>query len=120
VPVQTKSIYDPPMRKDGLRVLVTRYWPRGVSRDAVSSYVSALAPSRDLLRTFKDHSIGWREFATGYRHEMQGDEPRREIEHLAHTAASRKVTLLCTCREDVQCHRSLLRDIVEAQMTAVP
>ena len=54
------------------------------------------------------------------RDEMQGNEPRREIEHLAHTAASRKVTLLCTCREDVQCHRSLLRDLVEAQMTAVP
>ena len=114
--LRTKGIYDPPARSDGRRILVTRYWPRGVSRHEVDEYVSALAPSRELLRAIKDGAITWRQFAPQYRREMRADVPRGEIGRLAATAASRTVTLMCTCREDARCHRSLLRKLVEAKI----
>ncbi len=116
MPVRTKSIYDPPARTDGRRVLVTRYWPRGVSRDRVDEYVSTPAPSRDLLRAYKDGQIQWRELASEYRRQMRGEEQRAEIARLAETGAERTITLMCTCRDDAQCHRRILRALVEAKL----
>jgi uncharacterized protein YeaO (DUF488 family) len=51
--VRTKSVYDPADPSDGRRVLVTRYWPRGIPRAAVDEYVRKLGPSRELLHAFK-------------------------------------------------------------------
>jgi len=34
--VKTKSVYDPVESDDGERILVTRYWPRGLSKERLS------------------------------------------------------------------------------------
>ena len=48
--VQCKSIYDPADPADGVRVLTTNYWPRGISRERAGTYKRVLGPSRELLR----------------------------------------------------------------------
>jgi uncharacterized protein YeaO (DUF488 family) len=116
MPVRTKSIYDPPARDDGLRVLATQYWPRGVSRDRVGAYKRLLGPSRELLRDFRDGRIAWTEFGRRYRAEMKADEHRREIDALAAVAANKNVTIMCVCRSDEHCHRRLLKALVEQRM----
>lgn len=30
--IKTKSIYDPKEENDGIRILITRYWPRGIKK----------------------------------------------------------------------------------------
>ena len=110
--VRTKSVYEPAEPADGRRVLVTRYWPRGVARAAVDEYVSALAPSRELLHAFKDGAMDWDAFRERYLAEMSAPPARAEIARLAERAASEPVTLLCVCREESRCHRSLLRELV--------
>jgi uncharacterized protein YeaO (DUF488 family) len=47
--LRTKSIYDDMEEHDGIRVLVTRFWPRGIRKERVSTMISALAPSKKLL-----------------------------------------------------------------------
>ena len=37
MPVQIKRVYDDAEKADGLRVLVDRFWPRGVSRGRCTS-----------------------------------------------------------------------------------
>ena len=111
--VRAKSIYDEAARTDGYRVLATRYWPRGVSRDRVDAYTSVLAPSRDLLRAFKDGRVAWSEFRMRYMREMKDDRSRAEIARLAELAAARLVTVMCTCRDDAMCHRRLLKGLIE-------
>jgi len=110
--VRAKSVYEPAEPADGRRVLVTRYWPRGVAKAAVDEYVSALAPSRELLHTFKDGAMDWDAFRERYMVEMSAPASRAEIARLAERAAAEPVTLLCVCREDARCHRSLLRELV--------
>ena len=110
--LHAKSVYDPAETADGRRVLVTRYWPRGVPRAAVDEYVPALAPTRELLHAFKDGAMDWGAFRERYLEEMSAPAPRAEIERLAEQAASEPLTLLCVCREESRCHRSLLRDLV--------
>ncbi len=113
MPVRAKSIYEPPSARDGLRVLATQYWARGVARDRVDEYVRALAPSRELLHAFRDGEIGWPELRRRYFGEMKRPEALAEIERLAGIARRRVVTVMCVCDGEKRCHRSLLRGLIE-------
>ena len=110
--VRTKSVYEPAEPAEGRRVLVTRYWPRGVPRGAADEYARALAPSEELLRAFKEGRIDWWTFRKRYLEEMKAPEPQGEVRRLAALASTRPVTLLCVCREESRCHRSLLRELI--------
>lgn len=119
MPLRSKSVYDPPETGDGVRVLVTQYWPRGVTREQAGIYVRALAPSRELLRAYQNDEIDWDEYAARYLSEMASSSAAQvEIDRLAGLARSKVVTLMCVCRTDEQCHRRLLRTLVEDRMEA--
>ena len=51
-----KRVYDPPAASDGLRVLVDRIWPRGLSKEkaAVDVWARDVAPSTELRKWFQD------------------------------------------------------------------
>ena len=114
--VRTKSIYDSEAPDDGSRVLTTNYWPRGITRERAGTYLRALAPTRDLLRAFKDGAISWLEYEDRYLEEMRGEKQRGEIARLAKAAETATVTLMCACRDEAQCHRRLLRQLVEQEI----
>ena len=44
--LQVKRVYDPPSERDGVRVLVDRLWPRGLTKTAaaVDLWLKDLAP----------------------------------------------------------------------------
>lgn len=110
--VRTKSVYDPPGPEDGRRVLVTQYWPRGISRNLVDEYVRTLGPTRPLLHAFKSSEIDWPRFEAEYLEEMRKEDSRGEISRLAQLAKSETITLMCVCKDERQCHRSLLKQLV--------
>ena len=113
-----KSIYEEPAPDDGLRVLATQYWPRGISRERAGAYVRVLAPSRELLRGYKDGAVSWEEYAPRYLDEMKGDASRAAIGELAARASEGTVTVMCTCKDDAQCPRRLLRELIERELAA--
>ncbi len=110
--VRTKRIYEAPSSDDGYRVLATRYWPRGVSKESVDEYVSALAPSRGLLQSYRAGDISWEVFRERYLDEMRGEDQQAEIHRLAKLARTQRTTLLCVCHDLEKCHRRLLQDLV--------
>jgi uncharacterized protein YeaO (DUF488 family) len=110
--IRLKRVYDPPDASDGYRVLATRYWPRGVSRDATDEYISGLAPSRQLLGTYNKGQLEWPEFERRYREELSTDDKQNELKRLAKMARRRIVTLLCFCKDERGCHRTLLREAI--------
>jgi uncharacterized protein YeaO (DUF488 family) len=54
--VRVRRIYEDPAEDDGIRVLVDRRWPRGVSktRAGLDEWCTQVAPS-DLLRKWYGH-----------------------------------------------------------------
>jgi uncharacterized protein YeaO (DUF488 family) len=110
--IHTKTVYEAADPSDGLRVLVTQYWPRGVSRAAADEYVRVLAPSRELLRAFKSGQIDWDAFRQRYLEQMRAPDAQAEIRRLAEQASRQPVTLMCLCREESRCHRSVLEGLV--------
>jgi len=113
MPIRTKSIYEPASEDDGIRVLTTNYWPRGISRERAGTYLRVLAPSRELLHAFKEGRIDWEAYRVRYLAEMAEADAQAEIGRLAELAETQIVTVMCVCREERQCHRSLLRELIE-------
>jgi uncharacterized protein YeaO (DUF488 family) len=70
--IQIKRTYDPPERRDGLRILVERLWPRGMKKEAVAadSWMKDVAPSTELRRWFGHRVERWDEFRRRYRAEL--------------------------------------------------
>jgi uncharacterized protein YeaO (DUF488 family) len=114
MPVLAKSIYEPPAPEDGLRVLTTNYWPRGIAKSKIDVYKRILSPNRDALRAYKAGEVPWPDYAKQYLELMQGEEQQREIADLAALAEIQPVTILCICKDDTECHRRLLRELIEA------
>jgi uncharacterized protein YeaO (DUF488 family) len=110
--IRTKSIYETPTPSDGYRVLATRYWPRGISKDSIDAYIAGLAPSRELLHQYRQGQLDWRVYRNQYLAEMRGETARREIHRLARLAREQTVTVMCVCKDADRCHRSLLRDLI--------
>ncbi len=114
--VKTKRVYDPAEASDGDRILVTRYWPRGISRErlSITEWLRNLAPSKELLRDWKKQRISWEEYTVRYHEEMQGQQ--EAIRDLANRARRSTITLLCFEREDDPCcHRHLLKKLIERE-----
>ncbi len=110
--IRLKRVYDPPSPEDGRRILITRYWPRGVPKSAADEYTTKVAPSRALVQAFKRKGLSWEEYVRRYLEEMQAEEARNEIRRLAALASSQRITLMCICEDESRCHRSLVRDLI--------
>ena len=75
--IRIKRIYEPPAKEDGLRVLVDRLWPRGMSkaRARVDQWLKQISPSDSLRRKFHHDPKKWKEFRAQYFKEL--DRARR-------------------------------------------
>jgi uncharacterized protein YeaO (DUF488 family) len=126
VPIRTKRWNDPLEPDDGFRLLVCRYRPRGVRKadETWHTWCPDLGPSRELHAAFygkHGEPIGWEAYRLRYLEEMQAQADH--IGQLASLVAEGKtVTLLCSsaCVNPDRCHRTLLRQLIEQQVAAVP
>jgi len=71
--IHLKRAYEKPSRQDGLRILVERLWPRGVTKSAlaVDLWLKDLAPSTELRKWFNHDPEKWSEFQKRYRSELK-------------------------------------------------
>ena len=119
MPITTRRWNDPPVRGEGVRVLVCRYRPRGVRKEAETwdEWQPDLGPSRELHAAVYGKTgppIGWKDYVKRYLAEM--DERRDRIEALARRVATgERIALLCSsaCTDPERCHRTLLARFVE-------
>ena len=92
--IQLKRIYDPPSAKDGVRILVDRLWPRGLSKEAATMdhWLREVAPSTALRKWFNHQENRWQEFTCRYAREL--DDQPEAINTLRTLASKKQVTLL--------------------------
>jgi uncharacterized protein YeaO (DUF488 family) len=96
-----RRVYDPPAPEDGLRVLVDRLWPRGVSRASrrVDLWLKDLAPSDALRRRFRGKPEDWEAFCAAYAEELTAPAADAALAMLRAAMASGPVTLLFAARD---------------------
>lgn len=109
--IRTRRVYDPPSPDDGWRLLVMRQWPRGIPKGAVDAWDRDLGPSLPLLQRTRRGELDWEAFRREYEAEMRAK--RDKLLALGQRAQEGTVTLLCACRDESRCHRSVLKALVE-------
>ena len=108
--IVTKRVYEPAVAGDGTRVLVMRYWPRGIRREKVSVWLRELAPVIPLLRSYLDGKITWAQYRPRYRAGLKRPEAQEALAEVRRLAQQGRVTLLCGCPDPQRCHRTLLHE----------
>ena len=112
-PLRVRRIYDPPQDGDGLRVLVDRLWPRGLSREraAIDLWLKDVAPSADLRKWFGHDPARWEEFRHRYRAELKGHSA--EISQLLTALAKAPVTLLYAAHDEAHNNAIVLAEYLQ-------
>jgi len=100
--VKIKRVYDKPERADGVRILVDRLWPRGLTKDeaALDEWIRDIAPTNKLRTWFGHKPDRWPEFQRRYKKELQSDESREMLRRLAKIAGIATVTLLYAAKDN--------------------
>jgi len=119
VTIKTKSVYDPIEPEDGTRILVMRFWPRGVSKQKLNAKYRFrdLAPSEGALLEYRRGMRSWEDFAALYAIEMSQPPARNLIYAIADGDFGETVTLLCWERGTERCHRFILKQLIEEAET---
>jgi uncharacterized protein YeaO (DUF488 family) len=109
--VRVKRIYEPAEAHNGMRVLVDRLRPRGVSKAvaAIDPGLKAAAPSPGPRRGFGHRADRWPEFQRRYRAELAHNPAVTQLRDLARQS---DLTLLYAARDETHNHALVLADQV--------
>lgn len=79
-----KRAYDAPSEQDGMRILVDRVWPRGMSKEKIKIdlWLKDVAPSKDLREWFGHDPAKWTEFQKRYKHELGGNAAYAQLKDI--------------------------------------
>jgi uncharacterized protein YeaO (DUF488 family) len=96
--VKAKRVYDDPGPADGMRILVDRLWPRGLTKERahVDLWLRDIAPSTELRKRFAHDPRRWNEFSKLYLEELRDNAL---VEVLRSHAQRGAVTLLYAARD---------------------
>lgn len=115
--ITVRRVYDRPVREDGIRVLVDRLWPRGLSKASaeIDVWMKALAPSSALRQWYRHDIQKWPEFKAKYVAEL--DANPEALGKLIELATRNPVVLLYGAREARCNNASVLKVYLEARLS---
>ena len=111
--IQIKRAYEEPSKADGIRILVDRLWPRGITKEkaAVKQWAKDLAPSTELREWFHHETQHWPEFEKRYKAELKHNEavePFREEYREA-----KLITLVYGAKDEQHNHAIVLKHYLD-------
>jgi len=109
-----RRVYDDPSSDDGLRVLVDRVWPRGLTKEAahLDKWFKDVAPSTPLRRWYGHRPELFTEFRRRYLAELVDPQPAAAMARLRELIHTRKVTLLTATRDIDHSQAAVLAELL--------
>jgi len=113
--VEVRRVYDEPGGADGIRILVDRLWPRGLSkqRARVDLWLKDIAPSTELRKWFSHDPNKWSEFQARYRHELRSKVDLLDV--LKEKAAQGPITLLYGAKDEAHNEAVVLQSVLQSK-----
>jgi uncharacterized protein YeaO (DUF488 family) len=111
--IAIKRAYDKPSPQDGMRILIDRLWPRGLSKAKlkIDAWPRELTPSTDLRKWYGHEPARFAEFRRRYRAELA--EHAKELAALRATVKGRAATLITATREIDLSHAAVMREMLQ-------
>ena len=107
-----KRAYDEPGSDDGLRILIDRLWPRGLTKSKLKldAWVKHLSPSNALRKWYQHDPKKFSQFRKRYLAELEAQG--EELNELRAAVKGKTVTLLTATKELDLSHATVLRDLL--------
>lgn len=111
--IAIKRAYDKPSSHDGVRILIDRLWPRGLSKAKlkIDAWPRELTPSTDLRKWYGHEPARFAEFRRRYRAELAARV--KELGALRAMVRGRAATLITATREVDLSHAAVMREIMQ-------
>ncbi|MGH7642668.1 MAG: DUF488 domain-containing protein [Candidatus Dormibacteria bacterium] len=112
--IRLRRVYEPPLPRDGARVLVDRLWPRGVSKEEahLDRWLKEVAPSHELRRWYGHVVERFPEFRARYLAELDAPERGAAMAELKAIARVGVLTLLTGTRDVVHSQGEVLLELL--------
>ncbi|WP_239257129.1 DUF488 domain-containing protein [Listeria ilorinensis] len=70
--LKIKRIYEQSSKEDGIRILIDRLWPRGISKENadLDDWSKEIAPTNELRKAFHQKEISFEAFEKAYLKEL--------------------------------------------------
>ena len=123
MPIHIVRLGSPRLPGEGLRLGTVRRPPRGVpkaefaSRDFYDVWQPLLSPSAQLVheaQTAEDEKA-WDAFKRKFKAEMNQPAPSQLLDLLTALSHQTSLAVGCYCEEEAHCHRSVLRELLDAR-----
>jgi uncharacterized protein YeaO (DUF488 family) len=116
--IAVKRAYDKSVPQDGMRILIDRLWPRGVSKTKLKldAWPRELSPSTGLRKWYGHDPARFAEFRRRYEAELA--ERPEQLNALRAMVKGRVATLITATRELDLSHAEVMRSILQRKRTA--
>ena len=111
--IKIKRVYEEPDKDDGVRILVDRLWPRGLTKEkaAVDLWLKEIAPTTELRKWFGHDPDKWKSFRGRYETEIRHNYDLVKV--LKDKAKGRTVTLVYGARDQKHNEALVLKQFLE-------
>jgi uncharacterized protein YeaO (DUF488 family) len=111
--IRLKRAYEKPAPDDGLRILVERLWPRGLSKEraGIDLWMREVSPSPELRKWYGHDTAKWAEFQKRYRAELRAN--KHAVEELREKCGSGSITFVYAASDEEHNSATVLKEFLE-------
>ena len=113
--IRLKRAYELPEKSDGVRLLVERLWPRGLTKEKaeIEEWFKEVAPSQALRKWYSHDPKRWGVFRRRYLEELRGNP--EEVERLRARVKEGPVTFVYAAKDEMHNSALVLKDYLEGK-----
>lgn len=111
--IKLKRAYEPASTNDGLRILVERLWPRGLTKQKarIDLWLKAFAPSPELRQWYGHDPARWPQFRKRYEAELKSQGDLTALMKLL--AEDRPITFIYAASDEERNSAIVLKEFIE-------
>jgi uncharacterized protein YeaO (DUF488 family) len=115
--IKIKRVYEKPDKDDGIRILVDRIWPRGLTKEKanIDLWLKDIAPSTELRKWFGHDPAKWDEFRRRYREELKKNKESTSL--MKEQLKKGAVTLVYAAKDEEHNEALVLKELFDLKQT---
>ncbi len=114
--IKLKRVYERLEVNDGERILVDRFWPRGIRRSTsnIDIWIKNVAPSNELRKWFSHDPKKWISFKRKYKEELKDNKSLKKLVEIVKNADP--VTILYSSKDSAHNNAVVLLEVLKREL----
>ena len=112
--LKLKRVYENKEPGDGVRILVDRLWPRGLTKESagIDEWGREIAPSSELRKWFAHQPDKWDEFKQRYKNELSAPDKKQLLDSIRKKVRDGTITLVYAAKDTEHNNAVVLKEVL--------